>query len=61
MAVYDERFGTADAQVVRCVTREYGSKKQQQQTTTTLFDILVSFTGIHSPHIAELIEAGSET
>ena len=26
-------------------------------TTTTLFNILVSFTGIHSPHITELIEA----
>ena len=49
MAVYDERFGTADAQMVRCVTREYGTKKQQQQITTTLFDILISFTGIHSP------------
>ena len=30
-------------------------------TTTTLFDIFVSFTGIHSPHTAELIEAGCVT
>ena len=43
------------------VTKLRSVKPTTAATATTLFNILVYFTGIHSPHIEELIEAGCVT